>query len=62
MKAAGLSAMKGQPARTAAEPSADPCRLGHAGALAWAFNDPAFPFSPPAIRAFHDQHAWKTAY
>lgn len=62
--AAGLSAIssKGLPARTATEFAADLWGLGYAGAMAWAFNDPAFPWTPAATKPFHDQHACETAY
>jgi hypothetical protein len=52
----GVSAVGGQPARSAAELSADLWAAGYAGALAWAFNDGAFPVSPDSVRPFALQH------
>jgi len=58
----GLSAVAGRPARTAAQLSADLWSAGYAGALSWAYNDPAFPWSPSAVSAFPAQHPCETAY
>jgi hypothetical protein len=60
--AAGLSAIGGHPARTAAEYEADLWALGYAGALAWAYNDPGFPWRPAATSVLHGQHGCETAY
>jgi len=60
----GLSAIpsKGLPARTAAQLSQDLWNNGYAGALAWAFNDPSFPWSAAAAQAFAGQHPCETKY
>lgn len=58
----GLSAVGGQPARTPAQYSADMWRLGYGGTLAWAFNDPSFPWNPTRLGEFSDQHPCETAY
>jgi hypothetical protein len=60
----GLAAIpsKGLPARTAAELAADLWSQGYAGTLAWAYNDSAFPWDPPALQVFAAQHACETRY
>jgi hypothetical protein len=58
----GLTAQGGQPARTAAQLSADLWSAGYAGALSWAYNDSAFPWSPGAVSGFPSQHPCETAY
>jgi hypothetical protein len=60
----GLSAIssKGLPAVPAAQFAADLWEAGYAGALAWAYNDPSFPWSTTALAGFANQHACETAY
>ncbi|HOX47110.1 MAG TPA: Ig-like domain-containing protein [Myxococcota bacterium] len=58
----GLSAVGGNPARSAAELSADLWALGWAGTLAWAYNDPSFPWNDQTLGTFADAHPCETAY
>jgi len=58
----GLSAVGGNPARTAAQYSADLWDLGYGGTLAWAFNDNGFPWSAALLKPFADQRPCETAY
>ncbi len=52
----GLSAIpsQGLPARTASELASDLQANGYAGALSWAFNDPAFAWDPSTVKPFAD--------
>ena len=58
----GFTAVGGQPARTPEEFSADLWTIGYAGSLAWAYNDPGFPWSATALTGFPAQHACETQY
>jgi hypothetical protein len=58
----GLSAVNTSPARTAFEFVSDLWSDGYAGALAWAYNDSAFPWDPAALTPFHEQHSCETTY
>jgi hypothetical protein len=58
----GLTAQGGHPARSPAQYSADMWTWGYAGTLAWAFNDPSFPWDADTLGAFARQHACETAY
>jgi hypothetical protein len=59
---AGLSAINTSPARTAFEFVSDLWNQGYAGAMAWAYNDSAFPWDPAAVSTFQQQHACQTTY
>ena len=60
----GLSAIpsKSLPAVSAAQFAAGLWTAGYGGALAWAFNDSSFPWSPSALLTFASQHACETKY
>jgi hypothetical protein len=58
----GLSAMNGQPARSASQFSQDLLEQGYAGSLSWAFTDPAFPVNPGDTKAFADARGCEVAY
>lgn len=61
---AGLSAIasKGYPARTASQLAGDLWSLGYAGALTWAYNDSAFPWSSFDLLTFGNQHSCETQF
>jgi hypothetical protein len=60
----GVSAIpsRGLPARSAPELTADLAAHGYAGALSWAFNDPAFPWDPGAVKAYADERGCEARY
>jgi hypothetical protein len=60
----GLSAIasKSLPARTLAQFSSDLWADGYAGAISWAFNDPAFTWTPANLKAFSDLHPCETKF
>jgi hypothetical protein len=60
----GVSAFpaRGLPALSAAQFSAELWKAGWAGALSWAYNDPAFTWRPADVKTFADQHVCETAY
>ncbi len=58
----GVSAVNGQPARSASELTADLAAAGYAGALSWAFNDPSFPWDPGQVKAYADQRGCEARY
>ena len=58
----GVSEIGGQPARTAAQLSADLWAAGYAGSLAWAFNDSAFPWSPGSVERFAAERPCETRF
>ena len=58
----GVSEIGGQPARAAAQLSADLWAAGYAGSLAWAFNDSAFPWSPGSVERFAAERPCETRF
>jgi hypothetical protein len=58
----GLSATGGHPARSLLELTSDLWSYGYAGALAWAYNDPGFPWDPTAMAALPALLPCETAY
>jgi hypothetical protein len=60
--AQGLSAAGGNPARSLAEYVGDLWDQGYAGALSWAYDDSAFPWSGEAHQAFAAQHSCEASY
>jgi hypothetical protein len=60
----GLSAIpsKGLPARSASEFVADLGAHGYAGALSWAYNDPAFPWDPAPVKTVAERRGCEVRY
>lgn len=58
----GLSAAGSSPARTLPELAQDLWEHGYAGALSWAYDDSAFPWSAAPHQAFAAQHACEARY
>jgi hypothetical protein len=58
----GVSAVNGQPARSASELTADLAAAGYAGALSWAFNDASFPWDPGQVKAYADERGCEASY
>jgi hypothetical protein len=60
----GLSAIpsKNLPARSASDFVADLTAHGYAGALSWAYNDPAFPWNPAPVKTFAERRGCEVKY